>query len=266
MLATDGLTEVRNRAGAQLLGAAARWSLIERASPHAQQLADELVAAGRARAAASRLRDDLAILAIRVVDAEPARCVEVALALMLLWLAAFAPAARRLQSCIAANTSCSTARPTIRRCSIWDSRARLREYHAASFDEAQAMLPHALLVAPGTRATVVSCVPNFVESPIFHSPDDAIGVVISTGPQRGITRWVLGSDVRPLHPKLVSTLGSCPAKTRSRPSGESNALHRDAVGALQKRRRRGARSGVAMREQRPVGRATRSGRHRRPPR
>jgi hypothetical protein len=84
---------------------------------------------------------------------------------------------------------------------IWDSRARLREYHAASFDEAQAMLPHALLVAPGTRATVVSCVANFVESPIFHSPDDAIGVEVLTGPQRGITRWVLGTDVRPLHPK-----------------------------------------------------------------
>jgi len=79
---------------------------------------------------------------------------------------------------------------------IWDSRDRLREYHAASFDEAQAMLPHALLVSPGTRAVVVSCVPNFVQSPIFRTPDDAIGVVVSTGPQHGLTRWVLGSDVR----------------------------------------------------------------------
>ena len=79
---------------------------------------------------------------------------------------------------------------------IWDSRDRLREYHAASFDEAQAMLPHALLVSPGTRAVVVSCVPNFVQSPIFRTPDDAIGVIVSTGPQHGLTRWVLGSDVR----------------------------------------------------------------------
>ena len=82
---------------------------------------------------------------------------------------------------------------------IWDSRERLREYHAASFDEAQAMLPHALLVSPGTRAVVGTCVPGYVESPIFHSPDDAIGVVISNGPQRGLTRWVLGSDVRVPH-------------------------------------------------------------------
>jgi len=79
---------------------------------------------------------------------------------------------------------------------IWDSRERLREYHAASFDEAQAMLPHALLVSPGTHAVVVSCAPNYVQSPIFHTPDEAIGVVISSGPQHGLIRWVLGSDVR----------------------------------------------------------------------
>jgi hypothetical protein len=78
----------------------------------------------------------------------------------------------------------------------WDSRARLREYHAASFDEARAMLPHALLLRPGTRATVVSCVPNYIESPVYSTPDDAVGVVMATGPQRGVTRWVLGSDAR----------------------------------------------------------------------
>lgn len=79
---------------------------------------------------------------------------------------------------------------------IWDSRARLRSYYGASFDEAQAMLPHALLVAPGTRATVVSCVAGYIESPTFQQPEDAVGVVISSGTQRGLTRWVLGSDVR----------------------------------------------------------------------
>jgi hypothetical protein len=78
---------------------------------------------------------------------------------------------------------------------VWDSRARLRAYHAATFDAAQAMLPHAILVGPGTHATVVTCVSNYVESPIFHHPDDAVGVLLS-GSQRGITRWVLGSDAR----------------------------------------------------------------------
>jgi hypothetical protein len=82
---------------------------------------------------------------------------------------------------------------------IWDSRARLREYHAASFDEAQAMLPHALLVSPGTHGDVVSCIPGYVVSPLFRTPDDAVGVSITNGSSRGAVRWVLGSDVRPLH-------------------------------------------------------------------
>jgi hypothetical protein len=83
---------------------------------------------------------------------------------------------------------------------IWDSRARLRAYHAASFDEAQAMLPHAILVAPGTRAIVISCVAGYIESPLVAAPDDAIGITISSGPQRGVTRWALGSDVRSAPP------------------------------------------------------------------
>ncbi|HXO17769.1 MAG TPA: SpoIIE family protein phosphatase [Candidatus Dormibacteraeota bacterium] len=71
VLTTDGLTEVRNRAGKQLLGRGA-MELIARAGPHAQQIADELVAHVKSRGG-NRLRDDLAILAIRIVDAEPAR-------------------------------------------------------------------------------------------------------------------------------------------------------------------------------------------------
>jgi serine phosphatase RsbU (regulator of sigma subunit) len=66
VLATDGLTEVRNGAGEQLSGQGA-MELIARASRGAQQLADELAAAVRIRGG-SRVRDDLAILAIRVLD------------------------------------------------------------------------------------------------------------------------------------------------------------------------------------------------------
>ncbi|MGB8909378.1 MAG: hypothetical protein WCC84_11580 [Candidatus Cybelea sp.] len=120
-----------------------------------------------------------------------------ALALLLVWLAAVAPAladckVHRGDHVVLYST---TDDPSVL---IWDSRARLREYHAASFDAAQAMLPHAVLVSPGTHATVVSCVPAYVESPIFEKPDDAVGVLISSGPQRGRTLWVLGSDVRAL--------------------------------------------------------------------
>jgi hypothetical protein len=117
----------------------------------------------------------------------------------LLWLAASAPAWgdctwHRGEHVVLYGT---TDDPSVL---IWDSRARLRAYHAASFDEAQAMLPHAILVGPGTHAEVVSCAANYVESPVFHSPDDAVGVIITSGPKHGLIRWVLGSDLRP-HPK-----------------------------------------------------------------
>jgi serine phosphatase RsbU (regulator of sigma subunit) len=64
VLATDGLTEARKRTGEQLRETGA-MDLIEHASVEPQLLADELVAQVRALGG-NRLRDDLAILAIRV--------------------------------------------------------------------------------------------------------------------------------------------------------------------------------------------------------
>lgn len=78
----------------------------------------------------------------------------------------------------------------------WDSRFRLRAYHAASFDEAEQLLPHAVLVAAGTRAQVVACVAGFVPSHAFETPQDAIGIMILNGPQKGIGKWVTDSDTR----------------------------------------------------------------------
>ncbi|MEO6835606.1 MAG: hypothetical protein ABI231_06840 [Candidatus Tumulicola sp.] len=83
---------------------------------------------------------------------------------------------------------------------VWDSRFRLRDYHAASFDEAQQLLPHAWLVAPGTRATVETCVSDFVLPRLINAPDNAVGIVINTGPRRNQRGWVLGSDIRPRSP------------------------------------------------------------------
>jgi len=68
VLTTDGLTEVRNREGKPLSGTGA-MELIERGPVHAQPLADDLVAAARSRGG-TRLRDDLAVLTIRLMDAQ----------------------------------------------------------------------------------------------------------------------------------------------------------------------------------------------------
>jgi len=65
VLATDGLTEARDRDG-ELLHEQGAMALIERSSQDPQRLADELVAKVRSLGG-NHMRDDLAILAVRVV-------------------------------------------------------------------------------------------------------------------------------------------------------------------------------------------------------
>ena len=79
--------------------------------------------------------------------------VRIALLLSIVWLAAAQPAfadckVHRGDHVVLYSTADD---PSVL---IWDSRARLRAYHAASFDEAQAMIPHAILVSPGSSATI----------------------------------------------------------------------------------------------------------------
>src|SRR5580692_6769248 len=82
---------------------------------------------------------------------------------------------------------------------LWDSRFRLRDYNAASFDVSRELLPHARLVSQGTRATVESCVPDFVQLRLQSGSDDAIGIVVTSGKYRGVRGWVLGTDIRSHH-------------------------------------------------------------------
>ena len=85
---------------------------------------------------------------------------------------------------------------------VWDSRFRMRSYQSGSFDQAQALLPHAMLAPPGTRAVVSGCMHNFVQLKYTTEPDDAIGITIVSGPLRGRRGWVLGSDIRGIYHKL----------------------------------------------------------------
>ena len=79
---------------------------------------------------------------------------------------------------------------------LWDSRFRLRDYNAASFDVSRELLPHARLVSQGTRATVESCVPDFVQLRLQNGSEDAIGILITSGKYHGMRGWVLASDLR----------------------------------------------------------------------
>ncbi len=88
---------------------------------------------------------------------------------------------------------------------VWDSPVRLRDYNAASYDEAQAMAVRATLVAGGTRALIASCRANYIQSPYSDAPEDAVGITIITGPQRGHNYWVLASDVRGVYHPMGKT-------------------------------------------------------------
>ena len=82
---------------------------------------------------------------------------------------------------------------------VWDSRFRMRQYQGGSWDQAQALLPHALLAPPGTRGVVSSCISNFVQSKYSSLPDDAVGITIISGPLKGKLGWVLGADIRGIY-------------------------------------------------------------------
>jgi len=79
---------------------------------------------------------------------------------------------------------------------VWDTRIRMRGYVDGSFDEMNALLPHARLTPPGTRAIIQSCVSDYVQPSYMKSPDDAVGVFILSGPLHGLYGWILGSDIR----------------------------------------------------------------------
>ncbi|MGD0968867.1 MAG: hypothetical protein ABR949_11305 [Candidatus Aquilonibacter sp.] len=99
---------------------------------------------------------------------------------------------------------------------VWDSRFRLRDYEGGTFDQMRALLPHATLVRPGTRATVESCVSDFVQSKYVPEPDDAIGIVITAGPLRGQRGWVSGSAIRQIRLAPTQKPAAHPVSLRAR--------------------------------------------------
>lgn len=79
---------------------------------------------------------------------------------------------------------------------VWGSRFRLRLYQEGTWDQARVLIGEASLAPPGTRAIVLSCVPSFVVLKYSNEEDDAVGITIVSGPLRGKTGWVLGTDIR----------------------------------------------------------------------
>ncbi len=82
---------------------------------------------------------------------------------------------------------------------VWDSRYRLAVYQTGTYDAARALLPHAWVLHPGTRAVVVACAPGYVHPRFSAGTDDAVGIILLSGPYRGRSGWVTASDLRELH-------------------------------------------------------------------
>jgi len=89
---------------------------------------------------------------------------------------------------------------------LWDSRSRLVDYAAGQWGNTRAIFNHTLLAQPGTRATVIACVPGVAHPRFSNGDEDAIGVRILSGPYRGRTGWVLSSDVHAPHANGQSSL------------------------------------------------------------
>ena len=224
VLATDGLTEARNRAGEQLHEAGA-MQLIFASNPQPQLLADEFVAQVKALGG-NLLRDDLAVLAIRVhepegadayVVASPSRCFCVLLA--------------RGVAVADCQMRCGRSRGALR----YGRRShrphlgfavRLRDYAAGLVRRsAGALAARAAGQTRNPRGRGVAACPRFVHSKYITQTDDAVGVQIVSGPLRGQEGWVLGSAFGVIYRPFAQPShrpGYAPpsrANTRKLPSG-----------------------------------------------
>ncbi len=77
---------------------------------------------------------------------------------------------------------------------VWDSRERLIDYTGGNWGNTRQIFTHTLLTEPGTLALVVACVPKAAHPRYALGDEDAVGVRLTSGPNRGRYGWILSSD------------------------------------------------------------------------
>lgn len=82
---------------------------------------------------------------------------------------------------------------------VWDSRQRLIDYAAGSWQNTRALLPHALLARAGTKALVLQCQGNVIHPKYRMATQDAVGIKITSGPYHGRYGWVTIDDLQRRH-------------------------------------------------------------------
>jgi hypothetical protein len=93
---------------------------------------------------------------------------------------------------------------------LWDSRSRLVDFAAGQWGNTRAIFAHTLLARPGTRATIVACIPAAAHPKFAQRDEDAVGVKLMSGPYRGRYGWVLSSDIHVAPPAGESAVLRAP--------------------------------------------------------
>lgn len=81
---------------------------------------------------------------------------------------------------------------------VWDSKQRVVDYAAGSWRDTHDVLAHSVLAKPGTHAVVLQCEPGIVKPKYVADSLDAIGIRLTSGPNKGRYGWVTSSDIRAL--------------------------------------------------------------------
>jgi hypothetical protein len=89
---------------------------------------------------------------------------------------------------------------------VWDSRQRAIDYAAGSVHSASDVLNHTLLSRPGTRAIVLTCLAGTVKPKYSPGTLDTVGLMITSGPQRGRYGWVSSDDIKDGHTSQASAM------------------------------------------------------------
>jgi len=77
---------------------------------------------------------------------------------------------------------------------VWDSRQRAIDYVSGNMKSKNEVLIHTVLSKPGTRAVVIACDPGSSKPRYSALAEDAVGIKITNGPNRGRYGWVSSGD------------------------------------------------------------------------
>ena len=81
---------------------------------------------------------------------------------------------------------------------VWDSKQRVVDYASGTWRDTHDVLVHSVLAKPGTHALVVQCEPGVVRPRYVADSLDAIGIRLTSGPNRGHYGWVTSGDIHAL--------------------------------------------------------------------